>query len=109
MVQLRFSGMAAGPGSRSFSGYCGNTGEGNFAPLGAGTFTGAVAVFMRRLCISTSIRNFGAVAMRVILPRFLSCGRLVGGHALSDLLADGIDQRRVWLSCFCAQLRLENS
>src|SRR5271166_3897230 len=35
-VQSRFSGGESGPGSDSFSGYCGNTGSGSVRPFGVG-------------------------------------------------------------------------
>lgn len=43
-------------------GKAGNTGSGNFMPFAAGTATGPGAECMSKLWLSTSMRNFGAVA-----------------------------------------------
>src|SRR4029077_15357529 len=77
MVQSRFSGAMAGPGSDSFSGYWGNTGSGKVRPLGGGTRTGPGAEFISKLWMSTSMRNFGTVAILSLLelPSDFDCAK----------------------------------
>src|SRR5215831_15160350 len=70
MVQSRLAGATSGPGSFSFSGYCGNTGSGSVRPFGFGTRTGPGFELIRRLWMSTSMRNFGAVAMLALLHAY---------------------------------------
>src|SRR6266576_672207 len=71
--QSRLSGIVSGPGSDCFSGYCGKIGSGRVIPLGTGGFTSAGAECIRRLWMSTSMRNFGAVAMLIFLHRSRVC------------------------------------
>src|SRR5215467_3638166 len=67
IVQSRFSGIVPGPGSDNFSGYCGNTGSESDMPFDTSTGTGPGAECISKLWISTSMRNFGALAMLLFL------------------------------------------
>ena len=61
--QLRFSGGTSGPGSVSFSGYCGKTGSGSFIPFKAGGCGPKEAEFIKTSWMSSSMRYLEGVAM----------------------------------------------
>src|SRR5215471_10384773 len=55
--QCRFAGVVSGPGSASFSGYCGNTASGRVAPFGCGGAGGWAEERSNRSLTVTSTRN----------------------------------------------------
>src|SRR5579864_6523833 len=57
MLQSRFVANVSGPGSLRSSGYWGNTGVGSVVPRTSAGLGPVEPEFIRRLCMSTSMRN----------------------------------------------------